>query len=65
MLKYDGKWNKNINFNFIYYLIELLQFKSRFFTSGAGYSETVIKLENENFWNFAGWKLDMWLENPR
>jgi hypothetical protein len=23
--------------------------KSRFFTSGAGYSETVIKLENENF----------------
>ncbi len=39
--------------------------KSRFFTSGAGYSETVIKLKNENFWNFAGWKLDIWLENPR
>ncbi len=38
----------------------IILFKSQ----SVSYSETVIKLKNENFWNFAGWKLDMWLENP-
>jgi hypothetical protein len=41
-----------------------LLIKSQSVRTDAGYKETVIKLKNEIFWNFSGWKLDMWLENP-
>jgi hypothetical protein len=39
--------------------------KSQSERTGAEYIETVIKIKKGYFCNFAGWKLDIWLENLR